>query len=81
MNRIAIFLLCATLTSLTATAQTNPASVAARQWRQRHERGVVEEFTTLLAIPNIARDKENIQKKAETIAAMMQKREIGRAHV
>src|SRR5580658_4044142 len=51
-----------------AAAQENPAARAARQWRQQHERSIVDEFFTLLAIPDIARDKENIQRNAETIA-------------
>src|SRR6266404_688020 len=54
----------------------NPAARAARQWREQHERGIVDEFVTLLAIPNIAADRTNIQRNAETIAAMMQKRGI-----
>jgi acetylornithine deacetylase/succinyl-diaminopimelate desuccinylase-like protein len=54
----------------------NPASQAARQWRQQHERAIMDEFVALLAIPNIAADRGNIQRNAETIAAMMQKRGI-----
>jgi acetylornithine deacetylase/succinyl-diaminopimelate desuccinylase-like protein len=59
-----------------AVAQTNPASQAARAWRQQHERAIVDEFVSLLSIPNIARDRANIQRNAEAIAAMMQKRGI-----
>jgi hypothetical protein len=54
----------------------NPAALAARQWREQHEHVIVDEFVTLLAIPNIAADRTNIQRNAETIAAMMQKRGI-----
>ena len=71
MKPIAFFL----LTLAVANAQ-NPASQAARQWRQQHERAIVDEFVSLLAIPNIAADGANIQRNAETIAAMMQKRGI-----
>lgn len=60
-----------------AAVQTNPASIAARQWRQQHERAIVDEFVTLLSIPNIASDRANIQRNAETIAQMMEKRGIG----
>ena len=59
-----------------AVAQTNPASLAARAWRQQHERAIVDEFITLLSIPNIASDRENIQRNATAIAAMMEKRGI-----
>ena len=55
---------------------SNPAALAARQWREQHERAIVDEFVTLLAIPDIAADRANIQRNAETIAAMMQKRGI-----
>jgi acetylornithine deacetylase/succinyl-diaminopimelate desuccinylase-like protein len=54
----------------------NPASQAARQWRQQHERAIMDEFVALLAIPNIAADRANIQRNAETIARMMEKRGI-----
>src|ERR1700745_3708664 len=54
----------------------NPASRAARQWRQQHERAIVDEFAGLLAIPNIAADRDNIQRNAQTIAAMMKKRGV-----
>jgi acetylornithine deacetylase/succinyl-diaminopimelate desuccinylase-like protein len=64
------------LFSTAAMAQTNPAAANARQWRQQHERAIVDEFVTLLAIPNIAGDRANIQRNAETIARMMEKRGI-----
>ena len=57
-------------------AQDNPAARAAREWRQQHERAIVDEFFTLLAIPNIARDRDNIQRNAETIAHMLEKRGV-----
>src|SRR5258705_13369620 len=54
----------------------NAAALAARQWREQHERAIVEEFVSLLAIPNIAADRANMQRNAETIAKMMEKRGI-----
>jgi len=54
----------------------NPASQAARQWRRQHERAIVDEFVSLLAIPNIASDRANVQRNAEAIARMMEKRGI-----
>jgi acetylornithine deacetylase/succinyl-diaminopimelate desuccinylase-like protein len=59
-----------------ALAQTNPAAQAARAWRQQHERAIVDEFIALLSIPNIASDRENTQRNATAIAAMMEKRGI-----
>ena len=64
------------LLALVVVDAQNPASQAARQWRQQHERAIMDEFISLLAIPNIAADRANIQRNAETIAAMMQKRGI-----
>jgi len=64
------------LLAATATAQGNPAAEAARQWRQQHERAIVEEFITLLAIPNIAGDRDNIQRNAEVIAQMLEQRGV-----
>src|SRR5687767_4923524 len=57
-------------------AQTNPAAQAARTWRTQHERAIVEEFITLLSIPNIASDRENIQRNAAAIVAMMERRGV-----
>ena len=57
-----------------AAAQTNPAAQAARKWRQAHERPIISELMTLLAIPNVSSDKPNIQRNAESIAKMLQAR-------
>jgi acetylornithine deacetylase/succinyl-diaminopimelate desuccinylase-like protein len=65
------FVVAAMLVPAAVTAQTNPASRSARQWRQQHERAIVDEFVTLLALPNIARDKPNIERNAELIVQML----------
>ncbi len=52
---------------VTVSAQSSSAAQAARQWRQQHERAIVEEFMALLAIPNVSRDTANIQRNAEAI--------------
>ena len=59
-----------------AVARPHPASQAARKWRQTHERAIIDEFVSLLSIPNVSRDRENIARNAEAIAAMLQKRNI-----
>jgi acetylornithine deacetylase/succinyl-diaminopimelate desuccinylase-like protein len=58
------------------SAQGNTASLAARQWRQNHERAIIDEFFSLLSLPNIARDKTNIQRNAGVIKEMLEKRGI-----
>jgi acetylornithine deacetylase/succinyl-diaminopimelate desuccinylase-like protein len=57
-------------------AQSDPAAQTARRWRLQHERAIVDEFVSLLAIPNIAADRTNIQRNADYILQMMQKRGI-----
>jgi acetylornithine deacetylase/succinyl-diaminopimelate desuccinylase-like protein len=72
------YVLSAFLIAITTFGQTptNPAAQAARHWRQQHERAIMDEFVGLLAIPNIAADHANIQRNAEAIAQMMEKRGI-----
>ena len=64
------------LAAAAAMAQDNAAARAAREWRQQHERAIVDEFFALLAIPDIARDRDNIQRNAEAIARMLEKRGV-----
>src|SRR5258708_24490027 len=45
-----------------------------RDYRRAHERQILDEFTRLLAIPNVASDHENIRRNAEFILKMMQRR-------
>lgn len=45
-----------------------------RDYRRAHERQIIDEFTRLLAIPNVASDQQNIRRNAEFILAMMQRR-------
>jgi acetylornithine deacetylase/succinyl-diaminopimelate desuccinylase-like protein len=59
-----------------ASAQTNPASIAARHYRETHERAIIDEYFQLLSIPNIATDQVNIRRNADLIVAMLKKRGI-----
>jgi acetylornithine deacetylase/succinyl-diaminopimelate desuccinylase-like protein len=45
-----------------------------RSFRQTHEHQILREFLSLLAIPNLASDSENIRKNAEFILEMMRQR-------
>src|ERR1051326_7122001 len=53
-----------------------PDSVAhdTRAWRAAHEGQILAEFSELLSIPNLASDSQNIQRNADTIRAMCEKR-------
>lgn len=50
------------------------AQLPTRDYRRSHERQIIDEFTRLLAIPNVASDKENIRRNAQFIFEMMQRR-------
>jgi len=56
-----------------AVAADSPAE-AARKWRTAHENEILKEFTSLLAIPNVASDTANIQRNAEALIAMLKRR-------
>lgn len=73
----ALVLLALLATTLHA-APPDPAAVAARAraWRMAHEREIVSEFTTLLAIPNLASDTPNIERNATALAAMLERRGV-----
>jgi acetylornithine deacetylase/succinyl-diaminopimelate desuccinylase-like protein len=65
-------LFCASM----SVAQTNPAAVSAREWRQAHEQMILREFTDLLAIPNVASDSPNIRKNGAAVQQMLDKRGV-----
>jgi acetylornithine deacetylase/succinyl-diaminopimelate desuccinylase-like protein len=54
----------------------DPVSITrqARAWRAEHEKEILQEFCELLAIPDVANDTPNIQRNAQTIRAMLEKR-------
>jgi acetylornithine deacetylase/succinyl-diaminopimelate desuccinylase-like protein len=59
-----------------AGAQTNPAALAGRTWRQAHENAILGEFSALLALPNLARDNQGIRKNAAAVSALLEKRGV-----
>ena len=59
-----------------AGAQQNPAALAGRTWRQAHESAILGEFSSLLALPNIARDEAAIRKNAAAVSALLEKRGV-----
>src|SRR5436853_1573080 len=50
------------------------AQTSTRDYRRAHEHQILDEFTRLLAIPNVASDRENIRRNARFIVEMMQRR-------
>src|SRR3954462_12906815 len=61
---------------LTTWACGQDAVGAARKWQSTHRAQILEEFQTLLAIPNIASDTANIRRNADALVAMLQKRGV-----
>jgi acetylornithine deacetylase/succinyl-diaminopimelate desuccinylase-like protein len=54
----------------------DPAATAkqADAWRRQHQREILQEFSDLLAIPNLASDIPNIERNAAAIRALCEKR-------
>src|SRR5947199_4915300 len=50
------------------------AQTSTRDYRRAHEHQILGEFTRLLAIPNVASDRESIRSNAQFIVEMMQRR-------
>ena len=48
--------------------------LAARQYREAHERQILAEFNDFLSIPNVASDTPNIRRAAEWILAALERR-------
>jgi acetylornithine deacetylase/succinyl-diaminopimelate desuccinylase-like protein len=59
----------ALVTSLPVGAQSPVAT-----WTTQHQREIVDEFSTLLAIPNVARNDADMRRNAELLKAMFEKR-------
>src|SRR6185295_16475880 len=64
-------LLLLTLLPVSVFAQTQDK---VREYRRANEHQILKEFTTLLAIPNVASDTQNIRRNAALIVEMMKQR-------
>src|SRR5260370_18796078 len=62
------------LTIMMACVIVTVAQNSTRDYRRAHERQILAEFTQLLAIPNVASDRQNIRRNAEFIREMMRRR-------
>jgi len=71
----AIFTICLALAA-PITAQQNAAAVAARQWREAHERAILGELASFLSIPNLADDPASLRRNAEAAGAMLELRGV-----
>jgi acetylornithine deacetylase/succinyl-diaminopimelate desuccinylase-like protein len=61
--------------NVAAQAQSSErAAQAAHQWHTEQQAEILQQFTTLLSIPNVAGDHDNILRNAELLKSMLQKR-------
>lgn len=72
----ALIVIAIAMCSVPAQSQARRAALAAREWARAHEADVIEQFTSLLAIPNVASDGANIQRNADLLVSMLQKRGV-----
>jgi acetylornithine deacetylase/succinyl-diaminopimelate desuccinylase-like protein len=66
-STVALLMLVASFTGASAQSPV-------REYRRAHERQILAEFTRLLAIPNVASDRQNIRRNAQFVLEMMQRR-------
>jgi acetylornithine deacetylase/succinyl-diaminopimelate desuccinylase-like protein len=52
------------------------AQGSVREYRRAHEHEILKEFVELLAIPNVANDRENIRRNAAAVITMMRRRRL-----
>ena len=57
-----------------ATSRAAAAARDARTWRRAHERAILAEFARFLALPNVASDRVGIERNADTLRAMLERR-------
>ena len=76
MKRVLLAMAMTVCAAAALQAQLPRPAAAARQWRQQHERAIVDEFLTLLAIPNVSSDRVNIERNAEAIRDALARRNV-----
>jgi acetylornithine deacetylase/succinyl-diaminopimelate desuccinylase-like protein len=64
------------LLSATTIFAQSPHTLKVRDFVQKNQSSILEEYVSLLAIPNVASDSMNIRKNAAYIMEMMKKRSI-----
>jgi acetylornithine deacetylase/succinyl-diaminopimelate desuccinylase-like protein len=65
------------VSSLPAHSQASPgreARATARAWREAHESEILREFSTLLALPNVASNLADIRANADLLMRMLRAR-------
>jgi acetylornithine deacetylase/succinyl-diaminopimelate desuccinylase-like protein len=64
------------LVTMARLSHAEPAAIGqqAREWRTQHEREILAEFAELVALPNLASDRANIERNAAAIRGMCERR-------
>src|SRR6516225_6928346 len=77
MNFRALIVFAAVVANVSMRPQSSQrAALAAHQWRTGHEAEILQEFTNVLSIPNIASDREEIQRNADLLVSLLGKRGV-----
>ena len=67
-----LFLIALLLTGSSASAQSGAeARAAARRHREANEAKILREFSTLLSLPNVASNRDDIRRNADHLVAMI----------
>src|SRR5437588_149082 len=70
-----LLLICFVVAGARASfAAGDEASRRAGDWSAKHQHEIVAEFVDLLALPNLASDRGNIERNADAIRALCEKR-------
>jgi hypothetical protein len=66
------------LAAMAQAAERDPAHAtsAARDWVAAHEAAIVQELRTLVALPNVANNHDDIRKNADLLVQMLERRGI-----
>ena len=57
-----------------AAVKTTSPKAAVRAWRMAHEKDIVTDFSTLLAMPNVATNVADVEKNAAYISGLLRAR-------
>ena len=77
MNFRSVIVLAVVVVHVAMEAQSSQQpALAVRQWRIGHETEILQQFTTLLSIPNVASDRENIRRNADLLKSILQERGV-----
>jgi acetylornithine deacetylase/succinyl-diaminopimelate desuccinylase-like protein len=74
MKRSLVLAVCVAAVSASAVVHGQDTSARVRAWRAQHEPQILRELFDLVAIPNVASDKEGIARNAQALTRMFEKR-------